>query len=151
MSAGGGSVAMHLAAYGGRDDGLFVGAMADSMFLPAQPAVDELRPQFAATLNATGCGGDGDGVDHMACLRALDVATLQTAANVKRPFPGRLRNPVFYWTPTVDGDFLRDNTHTSFRQGRFVKVPLLFGTDTDGELRAGNQAKRHMPYMSHGP
>ena len=131
MSAGAGSVALQLTAYGGRDDGLFVGAMADSTFLPTQRPVDELKAQYTLTLNATGC--DGDNVNHMECLRGLDASVLQTAANVKRPYTGRTANPIFYWTPTVDGDFIRGNTHKAFRSGAFVKVPLLYGTDTDGE------------------
>jgi carboxylesterase type B len=131
MSAGAGSVAMHLAAYGGRDDGLFVGAMLDSVFFPAQPPVAELEYQFSRTLETTGCDGD---VDHMECLRSLDVATLQTAGNVVQSFPGREGLPNFYWTPTVDGEFLTDLPYELFRRGEFIKVPLLAGTDTDGGL-----------------
>jgi len=137
-SAGAGSVALHLAAYGGRDDGLFVGVMSDSIFIPAEPPVAELEAQFAATLNATGCGDDNDDdyddvADVMACLRGLDVATLQTAGNVRRPFATRTHKPIFYWTPTVDGEFIRDGPHRMFRRGEFVRMPVLLGTDTDGE------------------
>lgn len=128
-SAGAGSVALHLTAYGGRNDSLFTAAIAESVFFPAQPFVPQLEYQFDRLTNATGCAGQAD---ELACLRGLDVAVLQ-AQNVPSPFPGRTASPVplFYWTPCIDGDFLQDLPYTLFAQGKFLKVPLLFGNDND--------------------
>lgn len=133
-SAGAGSVAMHLVAYGGRDDGLFVGGMAESVFFPAQPFVRELEYQFDRLAAQTGCADADADADQMVCLRAADVAVLQ-AANRAQPFPGRPEPPMplFYWTPCVDGDFLRDLPYRLFASGQFVSVPMLFGTSTNGE------------------
>lgn len=128
-SAGAGSVALHLTAYGGRDDKLFSAAIAESVFFPAQPFVPQLEYQFDRLTGAVGCAA---AADQLACLRQKDTATLQ-AQNVPSPFPGRTASPVplFYWTPCIDGDFLRDLPYNLFASGRFVGVPLLFGNDND--------------------
>ncbi|AEO65347.1 uncharacterized protein THITE_2076582 [Thermothielavioides terrestris NRRL 8126] len=130
-SAGAGSVAMHLVAYGGRNDGLFVGGMAESVFFPAQPTVAELEYQFDRVVGQTGCDTVAP-ARQMACLREKNVAVLQ-AANQAQPFPGRTGPPVplFYWTPCVDGDFLRDLPYRLFERGQFIGVPMLFGSSTD--------------------
>lgn len=128
-SAGAGSVALHLTAFGGRDDKLFAAAIAESVFFPAQPFVPQLEYQFDRVANATNCT---TAEDQVACLRGLDAAVLQ-AQNVPSPFPGRSTSPVplFYWTPCIDGSFLQDLPYNLFTQGKFVSVPLLFGNDND--------------------
>ncbi|EAQ90906.1 hypothetical protein CHGG_02841 [Chaetomium globosum CBS 148.51] len=131
-SAGAGSVATHLVAYGGRNDNLFVGAMSQANFFPAQPFVEELEYQFDRVVRQTGCGQLHPS-QQMACLRGKDVAVLQ-AANYAQPFPGRPDPPVplFYWTPCVDGDLLRDLPYRLFEKGHFIDVPVMFGTSTNG-------------------
>lgn len=128
-SAGAGSVALHLTAYGGRNDSLFSAAIAESVFFPAQPFVPQLEYQFDRLTNATGCAA---ATDQIACLRGLDTAVLQ-AQNVPSAFPGRTASPVplFYWTPCIDGDFLQDLPYNMFASGKFVNVPLLFGNDNN--------------------
>jgi hypothetical protein len=46
MSAGAGSVTHHLTAFGGKDERLFHGTIAESVFFPPQPLVSELEWQF---------------------------------------------------------------------------------------------------------
>ncbi|KAK3936069.1 lipase 1 [Diplogelasinospora grovesii] len=138
-SAGAGSVALHMVAYGGRDDDLFVGGIAESIFFPAQPPVAELEYQFQRVVEQTGCDSARD---QMQCLRETDAAWLQ-AANRAQPFPGRDEPPLplFYWTPCVDGEFLQDIPYRLFQKGKFVNVPVLFGTTTDeGSVFASNAA-----------
>jgi len=120
-----------MAAHGGRDDKLFVGAMAESVFFPAQPFVSELEWQFDRVADAAGCNSSA--ADPLGCLRGLDTAALQSANNDASAFPGRTSSPspLFYWTPCVDGDLLPDLPYDLFTQGRFVDVPILYGTDTD--------------------
>ncbi|KAI4861710.1 alpha/beta-hydrolase [Hypoxylon rubiginosum] len=136
-SAGAGSVALHLVAYGGstnssssenENEKLFVGAVGESVFFPAQPFVADLEWQFDRALTATGCDND----DPMACLRSKDTATLQ-AANVPSAFPGRpaLPLPLFYWTPCIDGDLLRDLPYLLFERGEFIDVPVIMGATSD--------------------
>jgi acetylcholinesterase len=108
---------------GGRDDGLFVGAIGESVFFPDQPQVSELEWQFDRLVNETSCSGSADELD---CLRSKDTATLQ-AANVPSPFPGQSGLPLFYWAPTIDGDFIQDYPYVLFEEGKFVKVPIIFG------------------------
>lgn len=126
---------MHLLAYGGRNDNLFVGTMSESLFFPAQPYVHELEYQFDRLVQQAGCSRVKP-EEQLACLRSQNVTTLQ-AANHAQHFPGRDDGPllpIFYWTPCVDGDFLQDLPYRLMRNGRFLKVPILFGTNTDGML-----------------
>lgn len=131
LSAGAGSVALHLTAYGGRDDHLFVAAISESTFFPAQPEVPELEYQFNRTVQIAGCQ---DASDIMACLRQQSQDTLQVA-NTAAPFPGQSGYPLFYWTPCVDGDLIRTAPYTQFESNSFIKVPIIFGTCTNGESR----------------
>lgn len=138
-SAGAGSVALHLSAYGGRDDSLFTAAIAEAIFFPAQPFVPQLEYQFDRVANATGCA---TATDQLTCLRGLDTTALQ-AQNVPSPFPGRSAPavPLFYWTPCIDGAFLQDLPYNLFAQGKFVRVPLLFGNaNNEGSAFAVNAA-----------
>ncbi|OTB07553.1 hypothetical protein M426DRAFT_71651 [Hypoxylon sp. CI-4A] len=135
-SAGAGSVALQLviSAFDAAEDGkkLFVGGIGESVFFPAQPRLEELEWQFDGVLAQTGCDGVAD---PMACLRALDTATLQSAANIPSPFPGRPGLPeplpLFYFTPCVDGDLLPDLPFDFFASGSFVDVPMIMGSTTD--------------------
>ena len=77
---------MHLLAYGGRNDNLFVGAMSESLFFPAQPYVRELEYQFDRLAQQVGCSSVIP-EEQLTCLRSQNVATLQ-AANHAQHFPG---------------------------------------------------------------
>ncbi|KAI1374067.1 alpha/beta-hydrolase [Hypoxylon crocopeplum] len=151
-SAGAGSVALHLLiSYAAPtdsvqdEDNLFLGGIGESVFFPAQPLVADLEWQFDRVLQQTGCDGADNAQDPMACLRSKDTATLQAAANIPSPFPGRpglpSPLPLFYWTPCVDGDLLPDLPYRLFEQGKFVGVPLLMGaTSNEGSVFATNAA-----------
>ncbi|KAI5923375.1 Alpha/Beta hydrolase protein [Camillea tinctor] len=137
-SAGAGSVAMHLIA---RDEGLFTGAIAESVFFPAQPFVADLEWQFDRVLAERYCDGEGE-EEPMACLRGKSTAELQSS-NVPSPFPGRpdLPAPLFYWTPCVDGELLADLPYLMFERGEFIDVPIMVGTTTnEGTYFADNAA-----------
>ncbi|KAH8898789.1 alpha/beta-hydrolase [Thozetella sp. PMI_491] len=125
-SAGGGSVAYHLAAYGGRDDGLFVGAMPESPFFPTSRTVAESEFQFSRLSSQTGCAAASD---ELACLRGLSLSDIQKY-NVISPFPGATGNPKFYFLPVIDGDFSREHMYAQFAKGKFVKVPTMVGGDS---------------------
>ncbi|KAM0124788.1 hypothetical protein ACHAP3_010107 [Botrytis cinerea] len=136
-SAGGGSVALHLTAYGGRNDNLFIGAIGESPFFPTQPLVPELEWQFDRYANSAGCGSADDA---LACLRTQSTAVLQ-AANVASPYPGQSGSPIFYWTPAIDGDFIRDYPYVLFEKGLSVDLPIMFGDVTnEGSVFAPNAA-----------
>ncbi|KAI5799351.1 triacylglycerol lipase-like protein [Pyronema domesticum] len=126
-SAGAGSVAMLMLAYGGRNDGLFHGGIGTSPFFPVQSKVKDLEWQFDRFAAGAGCK---DSHDQLQCLRSKDTATLQ-AAHVSSPYPGRKTSPLWYFTPTVDGDFLRDYPYRLIQQGRINPVPTIWGDETD--------------------
>ncbi|KAJ7890194.1 Esta [Mycena olivaceomarginata] len=117
----------HLTAFGGRNDGLFVGAIGESVFWPREAPVSELEFQFDLFATAAGCVNV---TDQIACLRAQNTSTL-VAANVVHPFQGRSSNPDFFYTPTIDGDFVQDHLYTLFREGKFIRVPVMLGDDDD--------------------
>ncbi|KAK7421898.1 hypothetical protein QQX98_001892 [Neonectria punicea] len=127
VSAGAGSVALHLAAYGGRDDGLFAGAIAESTFFPGQQDSSDLEYQYDRVISEAHCE---DAKNKMSCLRGKSKKELQ-AINHSGPFTGRSGFPKFYWTPCTDGDFLRDTPYKLYEKGDFVKVPILFGSCTN--------------------
>lgn len=126
-SAGGASVTLLLSAYGGRDDGLFVGAAAESQSFGTMLNVSESQFSYNKLVSRTGCSGRQD---TLACLRSLDITTLQNN-NIKTPLPGGKNNPLYLYSPTIDGDLVQDHTLSLFREGKFIKVPVIFGDDTD--------------------
>ncbi|ROW05085.1 hypothetical protein VSDG_00587 [Cytospora chrysosperma] len=139
-SAGAASVGFHLLANGGRDDGLFSAAICQSggpyyfgSFTPA--AQSELL--YASILNATNCTNADDTLQ---CLRAAPFETLNTA------FTGSL------FLPVIDGTLVPEYTSTALANGRFVKVPLLIGANTDeGKIFAGlgvNTTEEFAGYIS---
>ncbi|CAK7199868.1 hypothetical protein SEUCBS139899_002554 [Sporothrix eucalyptigena] len=134
-SAGAGSIAYHMTAYGGRNDGLFAGAIPESPFFPTSRTVAESEFQFDAVASATGCSRAADELD---CLRGLDINTFQTA-NVALSFPGGSGPPDYYFLPVIDGDFSRKQMYVQFARGEFVRVPTLVGGDTnEGDIFVPN-------------
>ncbi|KAL6403569.1 Lipase-like protein [Ilyonectria robusta] len=127
-SAGGGSVALQLAANGGRDDGLFIGAIMESPFLPSQRSISDLEFQYDHVVSSAGCN---DTANKMQCLRGKTLEELQ-GINLSWELPGRTNKPLFYFGPCTDGEFLRDTPYAMYDRGAFVKVPVLIGHCTDG-------------------
>ncbi|PWY84293.1 EstA precursor [Aspergillus eucalypticola CBS 122712] len=129
VSAGAGSVAYHLSAYGGKDEGLFIGAIVESSFWPTQRKVSEMEFQFERFVNDTDCSAARDSLD---CLRKQDIATIQKG-NTASPFPGGSSSPLpdWYFLPVTDGNLVQDELYNAFDAGNFIKVPVLVGDDTD--------------------
>lgn len=146
-SAGAGSVALHTVAHGGRDDGLFVGAVAESVFVPTLPTCIDVAYKFWRAVHAA-CGETEVFTvpEALACLRRRPIELLQHLANMPSTFRFH-RNATtegpdtagFYWGPCVDGDLITDRPSVLFRQGKFVRVPMLYGVASDeGTLLVGN-------------
>ncbi|KAJ7676411.1 Alpha/Beta hydrolase protein [Mycena rosella] len=108
ISGCGGSVTHHLTAFGGRNDGLFIGAIGESVFWPREAPVSGARVPVRLVRRCCRL--------HQ-CVRPNSVppgakhSTL-VAANVVHPFQGRVSNPDFFYTPTIDGDFVQDHLYT---------------------------------------
>ncbi|KNA98257.1 hypothetical protein FOXG_02646 [Fusarium oxysporum f. sp. lycopersici 4287] len=118
-SSGAISVGHHLLAYGGRDDRLFHAAIAQSGG-PLSPSsfltLDQQDEQYAQVLNATKCSGLED---TLGCLRSVSADVLDDAF---RPLT---------FTPVIDGGLVPDFPSASLKEGKFVKVPLLIGANTN--------------------
>ncbi|MCJ1312796.1 hypothetical protein MMC25_006472 [Agyrium rufum] len=126
-SAGAGSVVYHLVAYGGKDFDLFHAAAAESQSFGAIRTIEESQYQYDGLVKRAKCS---DSKDTLKCLRSLDFATLQNA-NLNQPFPGAPGNPIFPYNPTLDFDFVTDYPLNSFDAGKFIRVPTIWGDDTN--------------------
>ena len=81
--------------------------------------------QYQRLLNTTSCAD-------LNCLRSVDIATFM-ASTKNSPFPEGSPSPIplWYWLPVIDNDLVLDHMYNMFESGRFIKVPLLVGDDTD--------------------
>jgi len=117
-SAGAQSIAYHLFAYGGRDDHLFHGAILESGG-PTGAQIEPLTWYSSAVENLTRAVGCWGVSNQLACLREVDEATLFAA------------HPSVVWNPLLDGNFLTGYPSQLMPLGKYVKVPLLIGANTD--------------------
>ncbi|KZT55207.1 alpha/beta-hydrolase [Calocera cornea HHB12733] len=130
-SAGGASITFQLTAYGGRDDGLFHAAAAESASVFTILTVEQSQYQYDALVERVGCNTTAD---TLACLREVNATTLQ-ANNYNIPYPGLGPNasaPLFMYDAVIDGGFIQDFSQRQFAEGKFVKVPVIYGDDTNG-------------------
>ncbi|KAI0382479.1 alpha/beta-hydrolase [Hypomontagnella monticulosa] len=126
-SAGAASISLQMVAYGGKDSGLFHGGAAESVSFATVLTIEESQYQYDNFSSRLGCGG----YNSLACLRNKTIEELQTA-NTRWPYPGQSSSPVYMWNPVLDYDFLTDYTYNSFAKGEFVKIPVIYGDDTNG-------------------
>ncbi|KAK8000138.1 hypothetical protein PG990_012738 [Apiospora arundinis] len=117
----------------GKDYGLFHGAAAESISFATMLTVKQSQYQYDNFTQRLGCahGKGWNSSSSLACLRSKSAAELQ-AQNQGIPYPGASGPPLFTWNPVVDGDMLRDVPYNAYAQGKFVKVPMLIGDDTNG-------------------
>ncbi|EXL65345.1 hypothetical protein FOPG_18421 [Fusarium oxysporum f. sp. conglutinans race 2 54008] len=117
-SAGAISIGAHLLAYNGRDDGLFRGAILQSGGpLPGDNAnrnATEREEDFGRVLQATGCQGSEDPV---ACLRSVPMESLNSVG--QRMLPNIV----------IDGGIVPGKNIVQLEKGKFLKVPVLTGTN----------------------
>ncbi|KAI1504603.1 Alpha/Beta hydrolase protein [Biscogniauxia marginata] len=128
-SSGAESVTAQVVAYNGRDDGLFRAAVGESGF-------GSILNRYPGGLNATGlqqktfdnlvrntsCASTVGTPDAIPCLRGLPFDEINYALNVTSIGP---------WPPCIDGDFLADHPSNQLKNGRFPKVPILIGANTE--------------------
>ncbi|KAK0657040.1 Alpha/Beta hydrolase protein [Cercophora newfieldiana] len=126
-SAGAASVSLHLMARGGKDEGLFHAAAAGSVSFGTVLTVGESYYQYDNLVKRLNCTGN----DPLTCLRSISVSEIQEK-DVNVPYPGASRPPLFMWSPVIDNDLITELPYEAFRDGRFIKVPVIFGDDTDG-------------------
>ncbi|KAL6797813.1 Alpha/Beta hydrolase protein [Trichoderma sp. SZMC 28013] len=127
QSAGAEAASLQLVSFGGKNQGLFVGAMFESLPEITQPKVSEIQFQYDALVGNAGCSSSSDS---LSCLRGLSTTALQRF-NVPIVYPGRPNAPNYPYVPCVDGVFLQTGAYEAFQAGKFVKVPVFFGSVTD--------------------
>ena len=123
-SAGAASVGIHLTAYNGRDDKLFRGAVMESgspiMFSKLSAPLDN-KKMFTELLARTEC-------DSLECLRDLSEGELNTAINSTSV---SYNTTLAQFRPFKDDDIVADYGSKQLADGRFVKVPIINGANSD--------------------
>ncbi|KAL4905960.1 hypothetical protein BDW74DRAFT_184917 [Aspergillus multicolor] len=118
-SAGAASVGFHLLAYSGRDDGLFHAAICQSggpWYFGSFATYQESEQSYQAVIRATNCT---EAEDTLACLRAAPFEALDAAfASLS-------------FLPVVDGLLIPRYNSLALADGKFVRVPMLIGANTD--------------------
>ncbi|KAF2433680.1 alpha/beta-hydrolase [Tothia fuscella] len=118
VSAGAQSIGLHLHSFGGRDQGLFHGAIMEAGG-PVGTALQELpfydKP-FEDLVKANGCGNT---TDKLACLRAVPAEEFYQ------------RKPKGLWNPIVDGSYLTDFPSVMTPKSQLIKIPLMVGANSD--------------------
>ncbi|KAL1907287.1 hypothetical protein Sste5344_006919 [Sporothrix stenoceras] len=133
-SSGAESVSAQTLAYNGRDDGLFRGVIGESGFggfIARYPgnlnATNKQQENYDQLVSRTSCEEDTDTLD---CLRRLPFAEIDKVLSTENgSFP-----------PVLDGDFIADFPHNQLRDGRFVRVPVLIGCNSDEGSDMGGHA-----------
>ena len=127
-SAGAASVTLLLTAYSGKDMGLFHASAAESQSFATVLTVNESQYQYNNFVIRTECASTSD---TLACLRNKTAVELQTQ-NFNNPYPGAQMPPLYMWDPVIDNDLVQDYTYRAFNSGAFIRVPAIFGDDTNG-------------------
>ncbi|KAK8075370.1 hypothetical protein PG997_010033 [Apiospora hydei] len=125
-SAGARSVAAQLVAFGGRDEGLYRAAIMQSGtgyetdFGEVDTGALTWQNYYNTLVNKTNCAS---AADTLQCLRNVPTWDLSNILN-------STTSPTFS-SPTIDGDFIQAPRWQLVRDGKFVHVPLLIGTNFD--------------------
>ncbi|KAM3420542.1 Carboxylic ester hydrolase [Cercospora zeina] len=127
-SAGAQSVSLQVTAYGGRDDGLFQGTAAESQSFPPVRSIEESQFAYDNLVIRTNCTASWN--DTLGCLRNVSAADLQRE-NYNTPFPGAQEAALYMYGPTLDYDFIADYPTRAYLEGKFVRVPAIYGDDTN--------------------
>ncbi|KAK4658946.1 hypothetical protein QC762_106000 [Podospora pseudocomata] len=129
-SAGATSIAWHLTAYGGRDQDLFHAGAGESAAWGHVITAKEARYQFQDLVVRIGCVSNSSEAT-LTCLRKKPYREIQMHGS-GTPYPGQSLNPLFMWGPVIDYDMFSLPLIEAFKQGRFIKVPVIWGDDTNG-------------------
>jgi carboxylesterase type B len=126
-SAGAASITLLLTAHNGRNDNLFHASAAESQSFAAVRSIPESQFMYDNLVIRTGCVNADD---TLACLRGLNATYLQSQ-NINTPFPGAQNPPLYMYGPTLDNDVVTDLTYSAYRKGNFIKLPAIYGDDTN--------------------
>ncbi|KAH9205844.1 Alpha/Beta hydrolase protein [Leptodontidium sp. 2 PMI_412] len=128
-SAGSASVGIQLTAYGGRDDKLFAAVHHESPSFGYARTIKDSQYQYDALVERVNCSSARD---TLKCLRNQPTETIPNNNPLDIPAPGGGGGPaVFLWSSCIDGDLIRDQPFKQFAAGNYVKVPAIYGSDTN--------------------
>ncbi|KAJ6618669.1 Alpha/Beta hydrolase protein [Mycena sp. CBHHK59/15] len=129
-SSGGGSVVLHVAAYGGEKQPPFRAAVIESSGNDPFYTADHAEQCFGNVTKQVGCDTASDVVG---CLRKASLGAIVSAVNNK---PSTCK-----FEPVIDGGYIPDITSKLLAAGKFSKVPILAGhTAQDGSIFVGQPA-----------
>ena len=117
------------------ESGAYFSAGNGTLALQPLATTEQQGAKFAASLGA-GLASSPD-AGSLAALRAKSGEELLSAALKTQP----------WFSPNVDGYFLREDVYTTFAAGKQAHVPLLAGWNTD-EVRAGVVLAKQKPTAS---
>ncbi|MBW0516732.1 hypothetical protein O181_056447 [Austropuccinia psidii MF-1] len=118
VSAGGNAIDLLLSAHGTGFPNLFAGAMVESTGWGAVGFSVNRDAELTNNLNSTGCLSSKDPID---CMRMMPISEFQSKITPD------------YWGPTVDGQLILAHHYQMFEQGKFQKVPVIYGyTSNEG-------------------
>ncbi|TRM68298.1 Alpha/Beta hydrolase protein [Schizophyllum amplum] len=145
-SAGGASIELHLVA--NDEEGLFHGAIAQSVYRTPLPTPDQQKPLFDAYAQEAGCA-DGSVGEQMDCLRAADVSALARAQDAVM---GSTELPYRLFHPVMDSVTFSDYPTKLINAGAFAQVPLIVGATSNETLASGDTIEEalmgYFPSMS---
>ncbi|KAF6766965.1 Carboxylesterase, type B [Kalmanozyma brasiliensis GHG001] len=114
-SAGGASMFFQLTAFGGRNDNLFRGAIAESPYYATQLETENTtaswNEQWASLAEYANCSNGNSTLD---CLRTVPLETI-------KQWSVTYNQTLSLFNPVQDGDLVEDDLQESFLQGKFVK------------------------------
>lgn len=143
-SAGAASVSYHLTRDRGNNHGLFVGAAAESVSFSTLLTVNQSQYLYDSFAIRAGCAT----TNSLACLRSKSSQELQSANVNLQPLPGAQNPQLFAWNPVIDGDFISEITYDAYKNGHFVRVPVIVGDDTNGGTVFAPRDTTTMPQMN---
>lgn len=126
-SAGAESVVIHLTAHNGTDKGYFHAVTAESPSFATTLTIPESQYLYRHFATRLGCVG----FDTLACLRSKTALEIQEQ-NINIPLPLAANSPNYLYVPSIDGEYLTDYTYNLIQKGQFIKVPSIFGDDSNG-------------------
>lgn len=107
-------------AYGGRDDGLFRGAILQSggAFPLTPPNTTVFQSTFDLLFNGTNCSSlaNGSASDKLDCIRKLPVDIFRAKVGSSTG-------------QSADGDFTRTSIQRALPAGQYVKIPTIVGSE----------------------
>jgi carboxylesterase type B len=127
-SSGADDVGFHLLAYGGRDEGLFRGAImqSGSAITKTANSIDDLQDMYDDLILQAGCAEAEDGLD---CLRTLSYEELRGVFTENDDgMSPRMRA---FSMVAIDGDLVPTYSSLALQEGRMVRVPILTGVTSN--------------------